>query len=265
MAHQRRSRNCPDRDRSEKHPNGHRRERLPDRGNHLRAAPLRRTRILLPFRNRRTNSLLHGILTRHLLPRRAAKAPVRVGYPVAELAVRVPDAPEDCPCLQFHCGGTVLTFRGIHRQADHSTWPVRVIVAVRALYRMSPAAGHEAEQPADSCDNEEDHAYPQQPVQGLREAAHQQKDNCNYTSNDQKRVHGQHIPFWGNPQRIFWIPDYAFLFTSTGTWERSTASEYLLSLPLPVPTMGWSSPDVNSNTLHCTTKHPYERVIEVAT
>ena len=126
----------------------------------------------------------------------------------------MPDAPEDCPCLQFACSGTVLTFHGIHRQADQSPWPVRVIVAVRALYRVSPAARHEAEQPTDGCDDEEDDAYPQQPVQGLREAAHQQKDNCNYTSNDQKRVHGQHIPFWGNPQRIFWIPDYAFLFTS---------------------------------------------------
>ncbi len=32
---------------------------------------------------------------------------------------------------------------------------------------------------------------------GFGEAAYQEKNNCYYTSNDQKRIHGQHIPFLG--------------------------------------------------------------------
>jgi hypothetical protein len=78
---------------------------------------------------------------------------------------------------------------------------------------MTPTVRHEAQQPANGRDNEEDNAYPQQPAQGLRESAHKKKNNCHYTSNDQKRIHGQHIPFRG----IFGesgIPDYAFRFTS---------------------------------------------------
>ncbi|BCW09021.1 hypothetical protein NtRootA4_00800 [Arthrobacter sp. NtRootA4] len=63
---------------------------------------------------------------------------------------------------------------------------------------MAPASRHEAQQPPDGRDDEKDNAYPQQPVQGLREAAHKKKNNCYYTSNDQKRIHGQHIPFRGN-------------------------------------------------------------------
>jgi hypothetical protein len=66
------------------------------------------------------------------------------------------------------------------------------------LYRVSPATRHEAQQPADGRNDEEDDAYPQQPTQGFSEAAYQEKNNCYYTSNDQKRIHGQHIPFWGN-------------------------------------------------------------------
>lgn len=66
------------------------------------------------------------------------------------------------------------------------------------LDRMSPAARHKAQQPANGCDDEEDDAYPQKPAQCFGKAAYQEKNNCYYTSNDQKCIHGQHIPFWGN-------------------------------------------------------------------
>jgi len=71
-------------------------------------------------------------------------------------------------------------------------------VRPRCLYRVSPAARHEAQQPANGCDDEEDDAYPQQPTEGFGEAAYQEKNNCHYAGNDQKCIHGQHIPFQGN-------------------------------------------------------------------
>ncbi|GAA3272173.1 hypothetical protein AAU01_19640 [Paenarthrobacter aurescens] len=81
------------------------------------------------------------------------------------------------------------------------------------LYRVASAAGHKAQQPADGGDDEEDDAYPEQPAEGFGETAYQEKNNCYYTSNDQKRIHGQHIPFRGifdeSP-----IPVHAFRFTS---------------------------------------------------
>jgi hypothetical protein len=80
------------------------------------------------------------------------------------------------------------------------------------LNGVTPTSGHEAEKPSDGCDYQEDDAYPEEPVEGRGKTAHQKKNNCDNTSNDQKRVHGQHIPFCVNPEMtIFRVPDYAFL------------------------------------------------------
>ncbi len=135
-----------------------------------------------------------------------------------------------------------------------------------ALYRVASAARHEAQQPADGCDNEQDDAYPQQPVEGLGEATHNKKNNCYYTSNDQKRIHGQHVPFKGifDDRRGFpTMHSYLLRFSYAGTWRRSTASKCLFMYHVPAFALRRSSPVVNSNTLHCTTKHPYERLMEV--
>jgi len=58
-----------------------------------------------------------------------------------------------------------------------------------SLLYVGSAAGNEAEEPADGCNDQQDQADPKQPADRLRESANEQKDDCHNACDDQKSVH----------------------------------------------------------------------------